>query len=478
MSLGVNSVSLGLAAGSAGTSSGAPIGGVSYTNSASVRFDGTNDNMQLASQIEYTGAFTFSIWVHPVSGNEGWISAGTSGASGPWLDWYGAAYGNSWVLRNMGTINGTAGAAKAGVWYHIAIIRDSSNVVKMWVDNSQQGSNSSFTGTAEFSQFAAYSSAGNTALNGYLDEIAFWGSDQTSNLAAIYNSGLGADLKGLSPDYWYRMGDINGSSGDTIANQGSGGSNDGTLTNGPTYSSKVPYVLPPQTNSLGVDFDGTDDYLAIAANASLNTAGDWSFTAWINADDLSSYEAIAAKRTGGYDWQFAVSGSKLILTFGTSTTVSGSTTLSTGTWYHVAFTVDVGVTNGVKLFVNGTQENNTTTSATSSNAGAYGLTIGDNTIPRWWNGKMDEIAMFHTCLTAEEVHVIYNDGVPPDIDSLFPVAWWRLGDGTGDTDSGGGTPANADTVGTIVNQGSANTGSGQGNATAGNAPTYTNSIPS
>ena len=239
MSHSAISLGPGLGGGKSATSSGAPGGGGAYSNAASVLFDGTNDNMQLASQIEFTGAFTFSIWVHPVSGNEGFISAGTSGASGPYLNWYGAAYGNKWIVRNMGSITGTAGAATAGSWYHIVVIRDGSNVVKMYVDGSQQGSSRTFTGTAEFSQFAAYSSAGASALNGYLDEIAFWDSDQTSNLAAMSDSGAAADLSGLSPDYWYRMGDANGSSGDTIVNQGGAGSNDGTLTNGPTYATEV-----------------------------------------------------------------------------------------------------------------------------------------------------------------------------------------------------------------------------------------------
>ena len=215
-------------------------------------------------------------------------------------------------------------------------------------------------------------------------------------------------------------------------------------------------------NTSSVDFDGVDDYIAIAADASLNTAGDWRFSAWINADDFSLYKAIAAKRTGGLDWQFAVYGSKLVLYFGSGVTVSGSSTLSTGAWYHVAFTVDVGVTNGVKLFVGGSQESNTTTSPTSSNAGAYGMTIADNTVNRWWNGKIDEVAMFHSALSASDISDIYNSGAPADVLSYSPVAWWRMGDGT---EAGSGT--------TIYDM-SANSNNG----TLTNGPTYSSSVPS
>lgn len=237
--------SLGIGGGRSATSSGAPDGGGGRApfipNAKSVLFDGTDDTMTLASELNFTGTFTFSIWVKPVSGDEGFISVGDSGMSGPWLDWYGAAYGNRWVLRNMGAISGAAGAATSGSWYHLLVIRDSSNVVKLYADGSQTGSSSSFTGTAEFSTFAARSAGGATALNGYLDEIAFWDSDQTSNIAAIYNSGVAGDIWEVSPPlHWYRLGDINGGSGATIADIGSAADNDGTLNNGPTYTTDVP----------------------------------------------------------------------------------------------------------------------------------------------------------------------------------------------------------------------------------------------
>jgi hypothetical protein len=234
---------LGIGGGTSATSSGGGGGGRApfIPNAKSVLFDGTDDTMTLASELNFTGTFTFSIWVKPVSGNEGFISVGDSGTSGPWLDWYGAAYGNTWVLRKMGTITGAAGAATAGSWYHLLVIRDSLNVVKLYADGAQTGSSSSFTGTAEFSTFAAATAAGSIALNGYLDEIAFWDSDQTSNIAAIYNSRVAGDIWEVSPPlHWYRLGDINGGSGATIADIGSAADNDGTLNNGPTYTTDVP----------------------------------------------------------------------------------------------------------------------------------------------------------------------------------------------------------------------------------------------
>ena len=111
------------------------------------------------------------------------------------MDWYGAAYGNSLVVRNMGSPGSAGGSIVTGTWYNVLLIRDSSNVVKLYVDGSQAEAIAAlrellhFHGS-ELGQPAGGSGAGGTFFNGHLDEIAFWDSDQTSNLAAIYNSGV------------------------------------------------------------------------------------------------------------------------------------------------------------------------------------------------------------------------------------------------------------------------------------------------
>jgi hypothetical protein len=216
------------------------------------------------------------------------------------------------------------------------------------------------------------------------------------------------------------------------------------------------------TNSASVDFDGVDDYMSVAANASLDTTGDWSFSCWLYADDLSAYEAIAAKRTGGNNWQFAISSSKLALYLPWGTDTLGSTTLSTGQWYHIAFTVEVGESDGIKLYVNGSAESNTGNATSSGNSGNYGFTFADNTKNRWWDGKIDEIAMFHSALSASDISDIYNSGEPASLSSYSPVGWWRMGDGT-EAESG-----------TTIYDMSDNSNNG----TLTNGPTYSSSVPS
>lgn len=58
-------------------------------------------------------------------------------------------------------------------------------------------------------RFSRLTSSGQYSRNCFIDELAMWASDESSNASAIYNSGSPFDLNTLtsSPDNWWRMGD-------------------------------------------------------------------------------------------------------------------------------------------------------------------------------------------------------------------------------------------------------------------------------
>lgn len=107
----------------------------------------------------------------------------------------------------------------AGNWHHVLICFDlaqvaTANKIRPFVDGVDVFSSANALGTS----FPVSSGAvwlGEEA-NGYIapflgniDEVALWNSDQRSNVAAIYNSGVPFDLStlGTAPDHWWRMGD-------------------------------------------------------------------------------------------------------------------------------------------------------------------------------------------------------------------------------------------------------------------------------
>ena len=74
-------------------------------------------------------------------------------------------------------------------------------------------------------------------------------------------------------------------------------------------------------------------------------------------------------------------------------------------------------------------------------------------------GLVDEVAVWHTALSASDTAALYNSGVPSALSALSPNGWWRMGDNDGSS----GT--------TITDQ-----GSGSNNGTL-NGPTFSTDVP-
>jgi hypothetical protein len=78
------------------------------------------------------------------------------------------------------------------------------------VSTSNTHSNFGYTGAIDPDNLrVGRFSSGSHMRNAKVDELAVWGSDQSSNVADIYNSGNTFNLSTLStaPDHWWRMGD-------------------------------------------------------------------------------------------------------------------------------------------------------------------------------------------------------------------------------------------------------------------------------
>jgi hypothetical protein len=128
-------------------------------------------------------------------------------------------------------------------------------------------------------------------------------------------------------------------------------------------------------------FDGTGDCITVPNNAALNlTSTDFTIEFWFNANSFSGDPIIVQK-----DWNsgvtfpqygVAVQSNVLLAVVGNSTSTSqnitGTTNLSTGVWYHVAFVLS-GST--LYLFLNGQLQTSTARTVTIT-AGSAALAIG------------------------------------------------------------------------------------------------------
>ena len=125
-------------------------------------------------------------------------------------------------------------------------------------------------------------------------------------------------------------------------------------------------------------FDGSGYYLSIPNNAAFNLQST-SFTieAWVylTTNNAASNHCIVSNyqnSANGWALQTGSSGKMCFNASGDAPDITGTTTLSTSTWYHVAVSGSAG---SIKLFINGIQEGSTYTGATSLNSTAI-TTVG------------------------------------------------------------------------------------------------------
>ena len=221
------------------------------------------------------------------------------------------------------------------------------------------------------------------------------------------------------------------------------------------------------SNTYSVNFDGTNDKVSIPYDASLDITGALSITAWVKFDSIGSFPMIYAKGKysddlAGYQFYVFSPGGQAQLVFydgGSGGAPSyGSTSLSTGVWYHVAVTRSAS--RGITLYLNGSPDG-TDTRTGSPSTGTLDINIGSDYGGNYLDGLIDEVAVFNSVLSASDISSIYNSGTPNDISSLSPVGYWRMGD----NDGGTGT--------TITDQ-----GSGGNDGTLTNGPTFSTDVPS
>jgi hypothetical protein len=249
---------------------------------------------------------------------------------------------------------------------------------------------------------------------------------------------------------------------------------------GSEWTEIVSDTVPSFSNTYSVDFDGTNDYVEIPAASELSfTDGSgndsaFSVSAWVYIDSLSNFTLLTKgvyNSTGEYHVRMTgAQKMQLVLYMGTNPAYEAcfiDQSLSTGQWYHFAFTYDgrggTSANAGILGYLNGSLSavsragGGSYSGMISSSAPVYIGRNGSN----YSNGKIDEVALFNSALSASDVTAIYNSGVPTDISSLSPVGYWRMGD----NDSGSGT--------TITDQ-----GSGGNDGTLTNGPTFSSSVPS
>ena len=185
----------------------------------------------------------------------------------------------------------------------------------------------------------------------------------------------------------------------------SGFSNNGTLTNGPTFNS---------ANLGSIVFDGVDDYVALgnATNVIRDTSA-ITVESWVRTNVVGSYKKIIitgpASGQGVQGFYLSLGPSPSYIYFGVITNLGTNTadyasTISTTRYNHIVGTYD---SSSVKLYLNGTLVASSSLTGNIATGGICRIS-GYSNNNEVWNGDISNIKIYSRALSAAEISQNYN----------------------------------------------------------------------
>ena len=150
-------------------------------------------------------------------------------------------------------------------------------------------------------------------------------------------------------------------------------------------------------------FDGVDDYIDFGNNGSLDLTDGYSVSGWFNTSASNSFQMIVSNglSAGGFSIYLYNNGVENLLYFYLDGVFYSSAVPISAGWNHFALTAQTG-TNGVKLYLNGDIEFETTASTSLVGGSAYNLEVGRDAQLVTYNfvGLIDDIKINSEVLSA------------------------------------------------------------------------------
>jgi arylsulfatase A-like enzyme len=175
----------------------------------------------------------------------------------------------------------------------------------------------------------------------------------------------------------------------------------------------------------GLQFDGVDDFVSVDNFTGVLGTGARTCAAWVKTTSTGINRPIIAwgPNSNGNKWTFLMTTAGVIRAEITAGFVVGTRTINDGQWHHVACTfANDGTPNAtdVKLYVDGTLETISTSTAFALNTSASGnVKIGGDIQGRFWSGNIDDARIYRRALSATEITTL---AATPETSSL---AWHR-----------------------------------------------------
>lgn len=202
-----------------------------------------------------------------------------------------------------------------------------------------------------------------------------------------------------SPRLLYLLDETSG----TSAADSSGNSLTGTYKNSPTLA-----VAGGLTVGTAVEFNGTNQFIERAHNATLNVGDVFTYEAWIKRKENSRQDVILYKESAtNKSAKLAITtGNKVQLRIpGVKTIVESTNEVKAdGLWHHIVVTKN-GAT--VKVYVDNVDVTGSVTNETCNNNEGVLTIASETTTEEFLNGSLDAVAIYATALSAARVEAHY-----------------------------------------------------------------------
>jgi hypothetical protein len=363
------------------------------STSKSIVFDGVDDYVDCGVGMSSTGKITVNAWVKLNNVNTFQHIVDSSSNT-----WHLAMLNNIPYFWNGSTYHTTGTQLNSGTWYMITGVQGTT--LDVYVNGVLSNSlNSDINVTTNNVWLGRWQSPqfGVRPLNGNIELAQIYNRalSPTEILQNYYGGPIVTSGLVMALDAGNLVSYVNG----TTSTNSLVGSNVGTLNNGTGFSGGNGGVW---------DFDGTNDWIQIPTYTFGN--GNWSVSAWVNADDSSNYNIISNSSGGPVANAFGLETGKIFYRNydGNWQNRIGNTTLSNGNWYMLTWVNYAGASDSLgtmRMYVNGVIDSSQFNSYTTN--GGPCDAIGRNWFS-FYNGKIGNIQFYNKSLTDSEIAQNYN----------------------------------------------------------------------
>jgi len=353
---------------------------------ASMYFDGSGDYLTVTdSSLAFgTGEFTVEFWMRAASTatNEALLSTGSVNTTDSWR-----ISGGTYLAfyKQSGLVVGDT-FPSLNTWHHVAIVRDASSVVTMYINGTNVDSATDTNNYSANNLKIGTNRAIDSFYDGYIDDL------RITKGVARYTSNFTPPTTELpdpsDPDF----------SNVSLLLHGNGTDNSTTVTDSSSYDHTVTAngnarIRTTQSKFGGASmyFDGNGDYLALGNDASFAFGtGEFTVEFWVYILTASLNEGITVCGVSLTDgsWQIGFgSNGQINFKAGPTGTALSSSAVSKNTWHHLAVARDS--LNTARIFLNGTIVDSATVSTDLSDPN---LRIGRNRSGAFYfNGYIDDL---------------------------------------------------------------------------------------